>query len=113
MIAPGMVAVRIAGRHAGTPVVVTEIVDSNFVMVDDGVKKKRCNIAHLELSSKTVSLKESAKHSLASLGVKIAEKKAAKKPSKKPTKIRKQKKSSSASESKPAKKSSKAKEAKN
>ncbi len=45
----GKKAVRAKGRKAGEEVIVTKIVDKNFVIVKDKKgKEKRCNIAHLE-----------------------------------------------------------------
>lgn len=45
----GRVCIKTRGRDAGREVVVAEIVDRNFVIVaGDTVKRRRCNIAHLE-----------------------------------------------------------------
>lgn len=43
----GQVCVKLAGRDAGNKCVVVEIIDKNFVTVDGGVRRKRCNIDHL------------------------------------------------------------------
>ena len=53
----------------------------NFVIVDDGNKRKRSNISHLELTQKKVKHSSSAEiaESLRNLGFKIPEKKSAEK----------------------------------
>ncbi|RMF89676.1 MAG: 50S ribosomal protein L14e [Methanobacteriota archaeon] len=57
----GRVCVKIAGREAGRKCVVVEVVDKNFVVVvGDGVRRRRCNIAHLEPLDKTVKIKKGA-----------------------------------------------------
>lgn len=49
MIEVGRVCVKTAGREAGKRVVVMDILDKNFVLIAGiGVKRRRCNIAHLE-----------------------------------------------------------------
>ena len=46
----GRKAVKLRGRKAGEEVVVTKLIDRNFVMVKDAKgKEKRCNVLHLEL----------------------------------------------------------------
>ena len=59
----GQLAVKIAGKDAGRTVVVVENVDNSFVIIDVPVKRKRCNIKHLEPLSKTSSIKKGATHS--------------------------------------------------
>jgi len=45
----GRVCVKLAGREAGQKCAIVEVLDQNFVLVSGpGVKRKRCNIAHLE-----------------------------------------------------------------
>ena len=48
MIEVGRLCVKIAGRDAGRSCVIVEAVDDSFVIVDGQVKRKRCNIDHLE-----------------------------------------------------------------
>lgn len=56
-IKPGRVCVKISGRDAGEKVVVTKIVDGNFVMIKSPLRKKerRCCIKHLEPTDVVVS----------------------------------------------------------
>ncbi|HII38805.1 TPA: 50S ribosomal protein L14e [Candidatus Micrarchaeota archaeon] len=45
----GRKCVKTKGRKSGKTVVVTKLIDSNFVEVkDDKGKTKRCNVQHLE-----------------------------------------------------------------
>lgn len=73
----GVVALRIAGRKAGKACIVVEKIDSSFVMVDDGLTRKRCNILHIELTSKKADKYDSTRataQSLRSLGFDVPEK---------------------------------------
>jgi large subunit ribosomal protein L14e len=57
----GRVCVKIAGREAGKKCVVVEKVDKNFVVIDSPfVKRRRCNIRHLEPLDIVVDIKEGA-----------------------------------------------------
>ena len=45
----GRVCVKLAGRDAGQRCAIVDVLDQNFVLVSGpGVKRKRCNIMHLE-----------------------------------------------------------------
>jgi large subunit ribosomal protein L14e len=45
----GRVCVKLAGRDAGQRCAIVEVLDHNFVLVSGpGVKRKRCNMMHLE-----------------------------------------------------------------
>jgi large subunit ribosomal protein L14e len=58
---PGRVCVKLAGREAGKKCVVVEIQDKNFVVVlGEGIRRRRCNISHLEPTSETIKLKKTA-----------------------------------------------------
>ena len=53
MIEPGRVCLKIAGREAGKYCVIIERIDDNFVLVTGPksitrVKRRKCNIDHLE-----------------------------------------------------------------
>ena len=62
MIDIGRICVKTAGKDAGKPVVVVEQVDNSFVIIDGQVKRKRCNIKHLEPTTKTITLKTKSTH---------------------------------------------------
>ncbi|HDJ96551.1 MAG TPA: 50S ribosomal protein L14e [Candidatus Aenigmarchaeota archaeon] len=61
----GRVCVKIAGREAGRYCVVLKKIDENFVLITGpkpltGVKRRRCNIAHLEPTPYKLDIKEEA-----------------------------------------------------
>lgn len=59
----GQLAVKIAGKDAGKTIVVVDNIDDNFVMIDGDVKRKKCNILHLEPLEKEISIKKNSSHS--------------------------------------------------
>lgn len=57
----GRVCVKIAGREAGKKCVIVEVTDKHFVtVIGDGVRRRKCNIKHLEPLDKVVKIKKSA-----------------------------------------------------
>jgi len=53
MIEPGRIVLKIAGREAGKYAVIIENVNDNFVLITGpksitGVKRRKCNIDHIE-----------------------------------------------------------------
>ncbi len=44
----GRVAIKLAGRDANNYAVVIDVIDDNFVLIDGNVRRKKCNIKHLE-----------------------------------------------------------------
>lgn len=53
MIEVGRVCVKTRGREAGKKCVVVDLIEKNFVLVSgpekiSGIKRRRCNISHLE-----------------------------------------------------------------
>ena len=52
----GQVCIKIAGRDAGNTAIVIDVIDDNFVIVDGNVRRKRCNIRHLEPLDKNVKI---------------------------------------------------------
>ncbi len=59
----GQLAVKVAGKDAGKTVIVVDSVNDKFVIIDGQVKRKRCNIAHLEPLGREANLKKGATHS--------------------------------------------------
>ena len=51
MLETGRVCVKLHGREAGKKAIVLQVVDDNFVVIEgtekSGVRKRKCNIAHL------------------------------------------------------------------
>lgn len=59
----GRVCVKTRGREAGKECVVVDIVDENYVLVDGPkVKRRRCNVRHLEPTPKKIALKKGESH---------------------------------------------------
>ncbi|KUO40058.1 MAG: 50S ribosomal protein L14e [Candidatus Hadarchaeum yellowstonense] len=57
----GRVCIKIAGHEAGRRCVIVEQLDNNFVVVSGvGVKRRRCNIAHLEPTDKKIDIQRGA-----------------------------------------------------
>lgn len=56
----GRVCIKIAGRDAGEIAVVIDKIDDNFVLVNGNVRRKRCNIKHLEPTEKFVAIQAGA-----------------------------------------------------
>jgi len=59
-ISVGRVCVKTLGREAGKTCVIVDILDKNFVVVDGGVKRRRCNIKHIEATDKVVEIEKGA-----------------------------------------------------
>lgn len=61
MMEVGRVCVKIAGREAGEKCVIVDVLDKNFVVVfGPRVRKRRCNIAHLEPTDKKIDITPNA-----------------------------------------------------
>ncbi len=54
----GQLCYKIAGREAKKLCVITDTLDSNYVMIDGQVKKRRCSIKHLELLNRFIDIKK-------------------------------------------------------
>ena len=57
----GRVCEKTEGKEKGKICVVVEQVDSNMVVIDGDVKRRRCNIAHLMPLEKTIKIKKGEK----------------------------------------------------
>lgn len=59
----GRVCVKTRGREAGKECVVVDIIDENYVLVDGPkVKRRRCNVRHLEPTPRKINIKKGASH---------------------------------------------------
>ena len=58
----GRLCMKIAGRDAGNKCVIVDIIDKNFVMIDGNVRRKKCNIKHLEPLKDVLKLNKKASH---------------------------------------------------
>ncbi len=61
MFEVGRVCIKLAGREAGKKAVVVEKIDRNFVLVDSPeIKRRRCNVKHLEPLDVVLKIAEGA-----------------------------------------------------
>lgn len=61
----GKICVKLAGREAGRRCVIVDVVDKNFVLITgprkvSGVKRRRVNANHLELTQTKIDIKRGA-----------------------------------------------------
>lgn len=87
MIETGRVCVKIAGRDAGNYCAIVEVLDKNYVVIDGNVRRRKCNVLHLEPLDKTIKIKDKATtkevlEAMKNEGLEVKEKKESKKPKK-------------------------------
>lgn len=58
----GSLCVKIAGRDSGKKAIVIDILENNYVLIDGQVRRKKCNIKHLEPLNKVLKIKKNASH---------------------------------------------------
>ena len=58
----GRLCIKLAGRDAGRKCIVVEQLDTNYVLVDGNVRRKKVNITHLEPLEKTVEINNNISH---------------------------------------------------
>ncbi len=56
----GRLAVKLSGREAGKYCVIVEEVNDNFVIIDGNLKRRKCNLSHLELTDNVLNIKKNA-----------------------------------------------------
>ena len=76
----GRIAVKIAGRDSGNHCVIIDVLDEKYVMIDGNVRRKKCNINHLEPLKEVLKIKKNETHenvikAMKQAGIKIIEKK--------------------------------------
>jgi large subunit ribosomal protein L14e len=108
MIEIGRLCVKTAGRDSRHKCIVVDIVDDNFVLIDGDVRRKRCNIKHLEPLDKTIKIRKGASHDVVvsefkKLKLPVWNKKKKEK-KEKPKRVRKKKEKKIEEEKKPKKK---------
>ena len=65
MLEVGRICIKVAGRESGKICVVVRKIDKNFVEITGpkeltGIKRRRCNILHLEPTKYLIKIKEGA-----------------------------------------------------
>lgn len=62
MIEIGRLCIKTAGRDARHKCIIVDILDDNYVLIDGGVRRKKCNIDHLEPLREVIKIKKGASH---------------------------------------------------
>jgi len=57
----GRICVKITGREAGKKCIIVDVIDKNFLLITgpkqvNGVKRRRVNVSHVELTEKKVNV---------------------------------------------------------
>ncbi len=60
MVEIGRLCVKTAGRDSGQFCAVVDILDNNKVLIDGNVRRKKCNLKHLEFLDKSLKIKKNA-----------------------------------------------------
>ena len=58
----GRICIKLAGRDAGREAVIVDVLDDKYVLIDGNVRRRKCNIMHLEPTSKTIKIKKKASY---------------------------------------------------
>ncbi|TKJ17436.1 50S ribosomal protein L14e [Candidatus Woesearchaeota archaeon B3_Woes] len=97
MIEVGRLIVKLAGRDAGLKGVIVEILEKGHILIDGQVRRRKCNILHIEPLDKVIKLPKKASHeevvkALKAEGIEVKEKKKkSKEKADKPRKVRREK----------------------
>ena len=75
----GRICLKLTGRAAGNYCVIVNNLDNNFVLIDGNVKRRKCNMDHLELTDKVVEIKKDASkdevlNAMSKAGIKVNKK---------------------------------------
>mgnify|MGYP001559187494 CR=1 FL=1 len=60
MVEIGRLCVKTAGRASGQFCAIIDIFDDNKVLIDGNVRRKKCNLKHLEFLDKSLKIKKNA-----------------------------------------------------
>ena len=93
MIEIGRLILKIAGRDANKKGLIVDVIDDNYVLIDGQVRRRKCNIKHIEPLDKVLKLSKNASHEevksvLKEINIEITDAKPKEK-KEKPKKIRK------------------------
>lgn len=64
MIEIGRMCVKIAGRDAGKRGMIIDITDNSHVIIDGEVRRRKCNIKHIEPTNIKVDIEKNASHEI-------------------------------------------------
>lgn len=79
MLNIGRLCIKTAGRDAGHIAVIVDVIDKNYVLVDGNVRRRKCNIQHIEPLPQSIAIEKNAsldiiKQHLAAINIVIKEK---------------------------------------
>lgn len=60
MVEVGRLCVKTAGRDSGQFCAIVDVFDDNKVLIDGNVRRKKCNLKHLEFLDKSLKIKKNA-----------------------------------------------------
>ncbi len=88
MFEVGQVCIKISGRDAGNTAIIVDKLDNNYVLIDGNVRRRKCNISHLEPLKDKIKIKKGAstidvKKAMITAKIKVIEKKKVKRSLKK------------------------------
>ena len=92
----GKICIKLMGREAGHLCTIVDQLNDNFVIIDGNVKRRKCNLMHLEQTNKSLDIKKGAStqeviEAMKKAKLKILKRKEKKKTGERPRKIRKKK----------------------
>lgn len=101
----GQLCIKITGRESGKHCVIINKIDSNYVLIDGNLRRKKCNILHLELLNKRLKIKKGASteevhKAMEKEGIKTQKRKPKKETKPRPRRKRKTKKKETTEENK-------------
>jgi len=56
----GQLVIKTSGRDSGNFALVVERIDNTYVLIDGNVRRKKCNVQHLEAIDKILKIKKNA-----------------------------------------------------
>lgn len=62
MIEVGRLIIKIAGRDAGLKGVIVEVLEKEYVLIDGQVRRRKCNVLHIEPLDKVIKIPKKANH---------------------------------------------------
>jgi len=57
----GRICVKLNGRESGRYCVIVDKINNNAVLIDGNVRRRKCNLKHLEFTNKILDIKKGAK----------------------------------------------------
>lgn len=75
MLEIGRICVKIAGRDAGKKAIIIDVLNEPFVLIDGEVRRRKCNVKHLEPLNKIIEISKNASHTEVLKTLELEEKK--------------------------------------